>query len=306
MRTFDIVLTGKTLPGFEANSAATALASMLRVPADKARELLAGRETVIKRGLAEDQLPPYVEALRKCGAEVRAREPVPDKLKCPACGTEQPQRNLCVSCGADMKRVAEAQAVAKAPPRVTVGPVSSAAKVAAPARDETPYYRRSLLTEMLFFFFLTPYYGWKLMTDWERGKIANVFGAIVLVASSVQIFLLVNEIRKYGWMGEDAPVVEAVRFAGVARRQVEDFAVANRRLPERGELRVVGEFPESVDSVEVGPSGRVRVVLGAEVKLAPGGAIVLTPSVDGKGYIGWECHTVGVKTWLGPSCPAKQ
>jgi hypothetical protein len=306
MRAFDIVLTGRTLPGFETNGTARALASTLRVPEDKARELLAGRETVIKRGLAEDQLPPYVEALRKCGAEVRAREPAPTTIKCPACGAEQPPRNLCMKCGVEMKRFADAQSAAKAAPKVTVVPVSGAAKVAAPAQHETPYYRRSVLTEFLFFFFLSPYYGWKLMTDWERGKIANVLGAIILVGSSVQLFLLVNEYRKYGWMGEDAPVVEAVRFAGVARRQVEDFAVANRRLPERGELRVAGAFPESVDSVEVGPLGRVRVVLGAEVKLAPGGAIVLTPSVDAKGYIGWECHTVGVKTWLGPSCPAKQ
>ena len=301
MRTFDIVLTGKTLPGFEVKGAATALASMLRLPDEKAREMLAGRETVLKRGLTEDQLPPYVEALRKCGAEVRAREPAPTTMKCPACGTEQPPRNLCMKCGVDMKRAAAAQEMAKSSPKVTVVPAATAARFAPPTQSETPYYRRSLLTECLFFFFLTPYYGWKLMTDWERGKIANIFGAIVLVASSVQIFLLGNEFRKYGWMGEDAPVYEAAQSAIAVRTKVQEFAVANRRLPERGEISP-GEPPASVEKIEIGPRGRVRVVLASDVKLGPSGSIVLTPYIDDKGGMGWECHSVGIKSLVLRDC----
>lgn len=300
MRTYDIVLTGRTLPGFDAKGAATALASALRVPEDKAGELLAGRETVIKRGLTEDQLPPYVETLRKCGAEVRAREPAPTTTKCPACGAEQPPRNLCVKCGADMKRVAAAKETARAPAPAPVT-VSTTARAATPAQYDKPYYRRSFLTELLFFLFLTPYWGWKVMTDGERGKIANVFGAIVMVGSSVQIFLLANEFRKYGWMGEDAPVYEAAQSAIAARTKVQEFALANRRLPGRGEVSA-GELPNSVEKIEIGPSGRVRVVLAGDVKLGPGGSIVLTPYIDDKGGMGWECRTEGIKSMVLRDC----
>jgi hypothetical protein len=303
MRTFEIVLTGRTLPGFETDGAAAALASTLRVPQDKARELLAGRETVVKRGVTEDQVPPYVAALRKCGAEVRTREPAPTTTKCPACGTEQSLlRNLCASCGADMKRVAAAQEAAKNPPRPAAVTAFSPPKASvAPVEHEPPSYRRSFLKELLLFLFVTPYWGWKVMTDRERGKIANAFGAIVLVASSVQIFLLVNEYRKYGWMGEYAPVHDAVEAAAAARDQVNEFVIAHRRLPERGEIRV-GALPASVEKIDVGPRGRVRVLLAADVALGPGGSIVLTPYMDAKGGMGWECHTAGINTLVAKDC----
>ena len=303
MRTFDIVLTGRTLPGFETKNAAAALASTLRVPEEKARELLTGRETVLKRGLAEEQLPPYVEALRKCGAEVRAREVIaaPDKVKCPACGAEQPPRNLCRACGADMKRVAAAQEAAKNPPKPKIEPVSSAA--AARESPDTPLYRRTLLIEILFFLFLTPYWAWKLMTDRERGRVANVIGGVILIGSSVQLFLLVNDIRKHGWMGEDGPLFEAVTYATDARRQVDEFTAANRRFPERGEVSAPGARPASVETVEIGPRGRVRVVLASELKGSAGGSLLLTPYFDDKGGWGWECETAGVEArWLARNC----
>jgi hypothetical protein len=293
MRTFDIVLTGRALPGFEASGVAAALAGMLRVPEEKARELLAGRETVIKRGIPEDQLPPYVEALRKCGAEVRAREQGPDTVKCPACGAEQPPRNLCRACGADMKRFAAAQEAAKNPPKKAVQVASAAATVAAPVYPETPLYRRNFLISFLFFFFLPPYWGWKVMTDAEFGKIARAFGGVVLIGSTVQLFILANDIRKHGWLGEDDPVFKALTYAIDTRKQVDEFTLANSRFPDRGEI-ITGEKPGSVESIEVGPRGRVRVVLGADVERAPGGWVVLTPYLNDKGGWTWECQLAGI------------
>jgi hypothetical protein len=294
MRTFDILLTGRTLPGFEANGAVAALAGMLRVPEDKARELLAGRETVVKRGITEDQLPPYVEALRKCGAEVRAREQGPDTVKCPACGAEQPPRNLCRACGADMKRFAAAQEAAKNPPKQkAVEAVSTTGRAAVQMTSEPPLYRRTFFISFLFFFFLTPYWGWKVMTDAEFGKIARSFGALVLIGFTVQLVMLVNDVRKHGWLGEDEPVLKALRYAIDTRKQVDEFTLANSRFPDRGEISI-GEKPGSVESVEVGPRGRVRVVLGADVERAPGGWVVLTPYLNDKGGWTWECQLAGI------------
>jgi hypothetical protein len=192
-----------------------------------------------------------------------------------------------------MKRFAAAQEAAKNPPKTPVQAASSAATVASPMDAEAPLYRRTWLISFLFFFFLPPYWGWKLMTDTEFGKIARSFGALVLIASSVQLFILANEIRKHGWLGEDEPVLKALRYAIDTRKQVDEFTLANSRFPERGEISV-GEKPGSVDTVEVGPRGRVRVVLGADVERAPGGWVVLTPFLNDKGGWTWECQLAGI------------
>jgi len=64
-------------------------------------------------------------------------------------------------------------------------------------------------------------------------------------------------------------------------------------LPESGELALTRQ-PRSVDKVEIGPRGRVRVLMGDNVKRAPGGVFVFLPSVGVKGEVSWECRALKV------------
>jgi uncharacterized membrane protein YhaH (DUF805 family) len=138
-RSFNLVLTGRVLAGFTRQAAADALGKMMRLPDGRALELLAGKETVIKRNLDDAALARYLGALGPIGVEVRADEilqaPVPapvapaapaakpqptsvpvqatpvavETIKCPACGAEQPRRNLCRQCGGDIRRLLAAK-----------------------------------------------------------------------------------------------------------------------------------------------------------------------------------------------------
>jgi hypothetical protein len=135
--TFDLKLTGNTLPEQPREIAARALASIMRITPEQALGLLSGRETVIKRNLGPDQVPRYLQAIEGAGVEVRAErvsapkpvaapEPaaaaplalVPvqeeaaasaDTMRCPACGALQPIRTLCRECGTDMPRMLAAR-----------------------------------------------------------------------------------------------------------------------------------------------------------------------------------------------------
>lgn len=126
---------------------------MMRLPEERALELLAGKETVIKRSLDDATLARYLGAFGPTGVEVRADEilqastPAPvasappqakprpvtapvqvahapaapvaaETIKCPACGAEQAKRNLCRQCGADIRRLLAAKTeAASAPPQ---------------------------------------------------------------------------------------------------------------------------------------------------------------------------------------------
>lgn len=121
--------------GHTRQAAAAALAKTMRLPEERALELLAGKEAVIKRNLDDATLARYLGALGPIGVEVRADEilqapapaPAPvasappvaaETMKCPACGAEQPKRNLCRQCGGDMRRLLAAKTeAASAPPQ---------------------------------------------------------------------------------------------------------------------------------------------------------------------------------------------
>lgn len=157
----DVVLTGDLLPGFERQTVCAALARLMRISEDRAGQLLAGSETVIKRGLAREQVDGYLKAIRGTGAGVRtlglmapaaeiapaaapvglelvpkpepvaeAPAPAENEMSCPACGAVQPKRNLCRACGVDMPRMLaakEAEARAPAAASAAAAPVRAAA-----------------------------------------------------------------------------------------------------------------------------------------------------------------------------------
>jgi hypothetical protein len=137
--TFDLKLTGKTIPEQPREIAAKALAAIMRLTPEQALGLLSGRETVIKRNLNADQVPRYLQAIEGAGVEVRAErvsapKPEPaaaapatplalmpvqdeatasaDTVRCPACGALQPVRTLCRECGTDMPRMLAAREAA--------------------------------------------------------------------------------------------------------------------------------------------------------------------------------------------------
>lgn len=69
---YNLILTGQVLPGHSLDDVAPRLAKIMHVPESQAANLLLGVETVIKRHLASEQLPRYLEALGRAGAEARA------------------------------------------------------------------------------------------------------------------------------------------------------------------------------------------------------------------------------------------
>ncbi|MEJ2794317.1 DUF805 domain-containing protein [Iodobacter sp. LRB] len=132
--TFRLVLTGKLLPGATFDSAAAALARLLRLDHARAESLLASAPTVIKKTLPHSELETYLKILQKTGAEVLAEAsnasvpaailpPAADTsaaileliepastITCPKCHREQIRRNLCIECGTDMPRALAVQA----------------------------------------------------------------------------------------------------------------------------------------------------------------------------------------------------
>lgn len=141
--TYNLKLTGATLPDRPRELAAKSLADVMRIAPEQALGLLSGRETIIKRGLDPDQVPRYLQAIEAAGVEVRAERvspPAPvtspepaavplalvpaqdeteaaaDTMRCPACGALQPIRTLCRDCGTDMPRMLAAQEEAKRNP----------------------------------------------------------------------------------------------------------------------------------------------------------------------------------------------
>ncbi len=161
---FDLILTGETLPGHARDTAAAALARLMRISEERALALLGGSATVVKRGLDETQVPRYLQALGGAGVDAKvvtttvaaavpapaaapvataadpapgpaAPEPPPaqqtlalveETVQCPACGAEQPKRTLCRECGADMPRMLAAQAeAARTPAEPAVSPFAA-------------------------------------------------------------------------------------------------------------------------------------------------------------------------------------
>lgn len=68
---YDLLLTGRILTGHKREAVAAALVKLMRVSEAQALQLLSEREQVVKRGLSPAALVPYIDALRRAGAETR-------------------------------------------------------------------------------------------------------------------------------------------------------------------------------------------------------------------------------------------
>ena len=306
-RSFNLMLTGNTLQGFARDEVAAALAQLMRLPEERALDLLSGRETVVKRGLDGTSLQRYLEALSKAGVETRKEEifPAPDStppgaIKCPACGTEQPNLTICRQCGTDMPGLIAARAVAarNPPPRP---PVAAPKEAVHEPDPEIPRYRRSRALEVMLFLFVSVLWGFLAMTDGTRGRGARILGAVTFAFfGAMMVLALTNVLRTDA---EHDAVIDAFNYAVGVSEVVGKYAIANQRLPERTvSIDLAGGRPGSVKSVDIGPGGRVRVMLSDDLKKSSGGAIVFMPGID-NGVIVWACASEGVPAgYLGKSC----
>ena len=74
MNTVDVLLTGRLLPGSDANRAAAALAQMTGLPQDKALALLTGgKPKLAKRGLTPEEAQVFVDRFAELGIETSLR-----------------------------------------------------------------------------------------------------------------------------------------------------------------------------------------------------------------------------------------
>jgi uncharacterized membrane protein YhaH (DUF805 family) len=69
---FNVVLTGDVLPECTREAVVQALAFVMKVPAERAARLVAGRETVVRRDVPEARVASYLAALHRAGAAARA------------------------------------------------------------------------------------------------------------------------------------------------------------------------------------------------------------------------------------------
>ena len=150
---FQILLSGRLLPGRHRSEAVAGLAQVLRIPADRAERMLLGRPTRLKAPLSREQADRVVERLGSCGVECSSQsiggpaslEPETAGLsvemptmRCPKCGEEQPEAMLCRSCGIAVKKAASWAEGRKAKPRPR-----------APAQSGFPYHLLNRLLQFL-------------------------------------------------------------------------------------------------------------------------------------------------------------
>ena len=128
---FNIVLTGRVLPGRDPAEAANGLAGLLKVQQARAERLLAGRATRLKKAFLREKAESLMQALATVGVESRlqpivpeptrvgrreAEAPSPSKrgnglaiqvrsMQCPRCGHEQPYAEVCRQCGVVIAKV---------------------------------------------------------------------------------------------------------------------------------------------------------------------------------------------------------
>ncbi|WP_374335709.1 DUF805 domain-containing protein [Leeia sp.] len=76
--TVTLSLTGQVLPGHDVQQVAPALAALLKIPPEQAQKLLAGKVTVIRKALPVAQLPQYLHALTRIGADARVETSAPE------------------------------------------------------------------------------------------------------------------------------------------------------------------------------------------------------------------------------------
>ncbi len=150
---FQILISGRLLPGWNRSEAVEGLAAGLKLAESRAERLLRGSPTKLKVPLSRVKAERVVERLGACGVECRlqpiVRLPQTDEardamaiqiptMRCPKCEQEQPSAELCCRCGIVVDKFTEqAQGGQKAAPRR-----------AAARQSSFPYHRLNRLLQV--------------------------------------------------------------------------------------------------------------------------------------------------------------
>lgn len=315
-RKLNLYLTGHALAGHERATAAAALARLVRLPEAQAAELLAGRETLVKQNLDEAQALQYLSALEQAGVGARKEEipaaeapppadpaPAVETIACPACGAVQPKRTLCRQCSADMPRMIAASEEALRNPAPPAGArVEQQAARILSAPGDPPPYRRSRLFEILLFLFVTMLWGYFAMTDRDRGPAMRIFGGVMFVVFGIGTIGYL-----YSHFTGDEAKLQAIHdarvYAAEIADKVGDHALAKQELPnDATAIALPQRQPAAVESVTIGPAGRVQVKLHGEFSTAGSGSITYSPYIEGR-KLNWACETENVATkYLAKNC----
>lgn len=259
---FDLVLTGRVLPGQSREAVAAGLAKLLRIDEARALAILSGRETVVKRSQTREALEPFVDALTKVGAEpglrpTAAAKPAPE-------------------------------------PKRAAGTMPGARPVATPDEDTRPwiltFYKKSLLVEILVFLVLTLWWATCAMIDPHRSKLVRGIAALLFALMAVGVVLQAS-----GFLGADREgeaLDNAFAYAGEVADKVGSYAIENQRMPEDAAELALPPRPRAVKSVDV-RRGSVQLTLAEDLGASSGGAIVVSPNVK-EGVIKWSCSTRGI------------
>lgn len=303
-RTFNLYLTGMTTNGRRSEEVATALAALMKIPAEQAQQLVAGKETSIKRGLDGAALHRYLEAFQKAGAETRKEEvlPVVDPNKpvtiaCPACGAEQAESTICVGCGTNMAawRAAKAEAAKRPPkPAPEMGQVvrTSARSATAPDNDEAeiPFYRRWLWFEILLFLCATLIWGALTMQDKARSKGMRIFALVCFVIFLPALVLQAGQLLGFWDFDEGVAVENAYNYGVDATELMGEYAMTNQRMVLRAEsIDWPAGKPEAVETMTITSDGGLRITLGPKAKKATGAVIHFIPSLSDR-QLSWRCE----------------
>lgn len=270
---FDLVLTGRVMPGQSLEAVAAGLAKLLRIDGARARAMLSGRETVVKRGQTREALEPFLDALTKIGAEPGLRATLP---AAPPAASAEPKR--------------AASTVPGAP-------------VAPPDEDTRPwiltFYKKSLLVEILVFLILTLWWATCAMIDPHRGKLVRGVATLLFALMAVGVVL-----RASGFLdgGREAEALgNAFAYAEEVADKVGSYAIENQRMPDDAAELSLPPPPRAVKAVDVRRGGSVQFTLADDLRESSGGAIVISPTVK-EGVINWSCSTRGIpERYLG-SC----
>lgn len=283
---FDLVLTGRVLPGQSREAVAAGLAKLLHIDEARALAILSGRETIVKRGQTREALEPFVDALTKIGAEPGLRAPAP---AAPPAASGEP-----AAAPAAPAKEARSEARQALEPKRAAMTLTEARPITTPDEDTRPwiltFYKKSLLVEILVLLILTLWWATCAMIDPHRGKLVRGVAALLFALMAFGVVL-----RASGFLDVDREAEaldNAFAYAGEVVDKVGSYAIENQRMPDDAAALSLPPRPPAVKAVDV-RHGTVQLTLADDLGESSGGAIVVSPDLK-EGVISWSCSARGI------------
>ena len=155
---YQIVLSGRVLPGRDSGHAVAALARLFKLPESRVQSLLSGNPTRLEKIFSQQQAERLRSRLESHGIDCRlqaagVKQPRQtaeavglsvqiSRMQCPKCGREQPEADVCSQCGIVIHKFV-AQQRRKDIPRPAASPRPS-------AESSFPYHGLQRLLQLVF------------------------------------------------------------------------------------------------------------------------------------------------------------